>query len=87
MSIEMYGPFPSGYFCFIFDIELFVTFGDEFFTGIFLLKYFFSFSVCFFLSFRVSFSVKMLLRLITSLCLFFFFFPFHAFSLWFIIRY
>ena len=45
----MYGPFLSGYFCFIFDIELFVTFGDEFFTGIFLLKYFF-FLFCVFFS-------------------------------------
>ena len=39
MSIEIFGPFPTGYFCFIFDIELielFVYFGDEFYVGIFV---------------------------------------------------
>ena len=43
MFIEIFGPFPIGYFCFIFDIELLelsVCSGDEFFVGIFVLKYF-----------------------------------------------
>ena len=61
---------------FTFDIkllELFVCFGDEFFTGIFVLKYiFFPYSECVFLSSRVSFAVKMLLRLIMSFWLIFF---------------
>ena len=51
MSIEIFGPFPSGYFCFIFDVELlelFVSFGDEFFVGKFVLKYFFPFLSVFF---------------------------------------
>ena len=43
MFLEIFGSFPSGYFCFIFDvelIELFVCFGDEIFVGIFVLKLF-----------------------------------------------
>ena len=42
MSIEIFGPFPIGYFCVIFDIELLelsVCSGDEFFVGIIVLKY------------------------------------------------
>ena len=55
-----------------FDIELLelsVCFGDEFFVGIFVLKYIYIFysECCLFLSLRVSFAVKMLLRLIMSL--------------------
>ena len=41
MSIEIFGPFPIGYFCVIFDIELpelSLYFGDDFFVGIFALK-------------------------------------------------
>ena len=44
MFLEIFGSFSSGYFCFIFDvelIELFVCFGDEIFVGIFVLKLFF----------------------------------------------
>ena len=43
MFIEIFAPFPIGYFCFIFDIELLelsVCSGDEFFVGLFVLKYF-----------------------------------------------
>ena len=73
MSIEILGPFPIGYFCFIFDSklpELSLYFGDDFFVGIFALKFFFFFSCsegCLFLSFGVSFAMKMLLGLIISL--------------------
>ena len=48
MSIEILGPFPIGYFCFIFDSklpELSLYFGDDFFVGIFALKFFFFFPV------------------------------------------
>ena len=41
MSIEVFGPFPIGYFFLIELLELSVCFGDEFFVGIFVLKYFF----------------------------------------------
>ena len=64
---------PISYWVFLFfDIELLelsVCFGDEFFVGIFVLKYIYIFysECCLFLSLRVSFAVKMLLRLIMSL--------------------
>ena len=48
MSIEIFGPFPIGYFCVIFDIELpelSLYFGDDFFVGIFALKKKFFFPV------------------------------------------
>ena len=70
MSIEIFGPFPIRYFCFIFDIELLEPsecFGDDFFVGIFVLIFFSYSKGCLFLSFGVSFAVKMLLGLITSL--------------------
>ena len=71
MFIEIFGPFPIGYFCFLFDIELLelsVCSGDEFLVGIFVLKnFFFPILKVVFLSFRVSFAAKMLLKLMTSL--------------------
>ena len=48
-------------------LELSVCFGDEFLVGIFVLKFFFPILKVLFLSFRVSFAVKVLLRLMTSL--------------------
>ena len=41
MFIEVFGPFPIGYFFQIELLELSVCFRDEFFVGIFVLKYFF----------------------------------------------
>ena len=64
---------PISYWVFLFYFwfelpELSVYFGDDFFVGIFALKFFFSYSeCCLFLSFGVSFAVKMFLGLITSL--------------------
>lgn len=55
-------------------LELSVCFGDEFLVRIFVLKFFFPILKVVFLSFRVSFAVKMLLRLMTSLWPIFIFF-------------
>ena len=55
-------------------LELSVRFGDEFLVRIFVLKFFFPILKVVFLSFRVSFAVKMLLRLMTSLWPIFIFF-------------
>ena len=56
-------------------LKLSVCFGDEFLVGIFVLKiFFFPILKVVFLSFRVSFAAKMLLKLMTSLWPIFIFF-------------